>query len=106
MPEDGDDGFFPTSGNDMVSRKIYSETHIVITVLMFSFFLLCVVQKPEVVNANRKYRIRVLVCAPSNSALDEIVLRLLTTGMCFIQKTLSHYLNVSVGLMCCTFRSA
>ncbi|KAL0727825.1 hypothetical protein Bca4012_023918 [Brassica carinata] len=54
MPEDGDDGFFPTSGNDM---------------------------KPEVVNANRKYRIRVLVCAPSNSALDEIVLRLLTTGL-------------------------
>ncbi|KAF2586559.1 hypothetical protein F2Q70_00035437 [Brassica cretica] len=33
-------------------------------------------EKPEVVNANRKYRIRVLVCAPSNSALDEIVLRL------------------------------
>ncbi|CAN7141803.1 unnamed protein product [Brassica rapa subsp. narinosa] len=54
MPEDGDDGFFPTSGNDM---------------------------KPEVVNANRKYRKRVLVCAPSNSALDEIVLRLLTTGL-------------------------
>ncbi|KAF8115211.1 hypothetical protein N665_0029s0054 [Sinapis alba] len=54
MPEDGDDGFFPTSGNEM---------------------------KPEVVNANRKYRIRVLVCAPSNSALDEIVLRLLTTGL-------------------------
>ncbi|CAH8382155.1 unnamed protein product [Eruca vesicaria subsp. sativa] len=54
MPEDGDDGFFPTSGNDM---------------------------KPEVVNTSRKYRIRVLVCAPSNSALDEIVLRLLTTGL-------------------------
>ncbi|XP_018471146.2 probable helicase MAGATAMA 3 [Raphanus sativus] len=54
MPEDGDDGFFPTSGNEM---------------------------KPEVVEANRKYRIRVLVCAPSNSALDEIVLRLMTTGL-------------------------
>ncbi|CAN7069552.1 hypothetical protein IGI04_041942 [Brassica rapa subsp. trilocularis] len=54
MPEDGDDGFFPTSGNDM---------------------------KPEVVDSNRKYRKRVLVCAPSNSALDEIVLRLLTTGL-------------------------
>ncbi|KAJ0236644.1 helicase MAGATAMA 3 [Hirschfeldia incana] len=54
MPEDGDDGFFPTSGNEM---------------------------KPEVVNANRKYRIRVLVCAPSNSALDEIVLRVMTTGL-------------------------
>ena len=105
MPEDGDDGFFPTSGNDMVRRKIYSETHIVITVLIYIYIFFCVVQKPEVVNANRKYRIRVLVCAPSNSALDEIVLRLLTTGMCFIQR-LSHYLNVSVGLMCCTFRSA
>ncbi|KAF3504992.1 hypothetical protein F2Q69_00045549 [Brassica cretica] len=54
MPEDGDDGFFPTSGNDM---------------------------KPEVVDSNRKHRKRVLVCAPSNSALDEIVLRLLTTGL-------------------------
>ncbi|CAH8316930.1 unnamed protein product [Eruca vesicaria subsp. sativa] len=54
MPEDGDDGFFPTSGNEM---------------------------KPEVVNTNRKYRIRVLVCAPSNSALDEIVLRLMTSGL-------------------------
>nr|XP_043622899.1 probable helicase MAGATAMA 3 [Erigeron canadensis] len=54
MPKDGDDGFFPTTGNDL---------------------------KPEVVNASRKYRVRVLVCAPSNSALDEIVLRLLSTGI-------------------------
>ncbi|MCL7042633.1 hypothetical protein MKW94_021725 [Papaver nudicaule] len=54
MPIDGDEGFYPTSGNDM---------------------------KPEVVNSNRKYRARVLVCAPSNSALDEIVLRLLNTGI-------------------------
>ncbi|KAI5661475.1 hypothetical protein M9H77_20798 [Catharanthus roseus] len=54
MPKDGDDGFFPTSGNDL---------------------------KPEVVNSSRKYRVRVLVCAPSNSALDEIVLRLLNTGI-------------------------
>ncbi|XP_010548919.1 PREDICTED: probable helicase MAGATAMA 3 [Tarenaya hassleriana] len=54
MPVDGDDGFFPTTGNEL---------------------------KPEVVNASRKYRLRVLVCAPSNSALDEIVLRLLTTGL-------------------------
>lgn len=54
MPIDGDDGFFPTSGNDM---------------------------KPEVVNSSRKYRVRVLVCAPSNSALDEIVLRILNTGI-------------------------
>ncbi|KAG5550076.1 hypothetical protein RHGRI_015137 [Rhododendron griersonianum] len=54
MPENGDDGFFPTSGNEL---------------------------KPEVVNSSRKYRVRVLVCAPSNSALDEIVLRLLNTGI-------------------------
>ncbi|KAI7991318.1 putative helicase MAGATAMA 3 [Camellia lanceoleosa] len=37
--------------------------------------------KPEVVNSSRKYRVRVLVCAPSNSALDEIVWRLLNTGI-------------------------
>ncbi|GLT85964.1 hypothetical protein SLE2022_041290 [Rubroshorea leprosula] len=54
MPIDGDDGFFPTSGNEL---------------------------KPEVVNSSRKYRVRVLVCAPSNSALDEIVFRLLKTGV-------------------------
>lgn len=54
MPVDGDDGFFPTTGNEM---------------------------KPEVVNSSRKYRVRVLVCAPSNSALDEIVLRVLNTGV-------------------------
>ncbi|XVF00745.1 hypothetical protein REPUB_Repub04eG0027900 [Reevesia pubescens] len=54
MPTNGDDGFFPTSGNEL---------------------------KPEVVNSSRKYRIRVLVCAPSNSALDEIVFRLLRTGV-------------------------
>ncbi|XP_042413875.1 probable helicase MAGATAMA 3 [Zingiber officinale] len=53
MPVDGDDGFYPT-GNEL---------------------------KPEVVNSNRKYRVHVLVCAPSNSALDEIVLRLLHTGI-------------------------
>ncbi|CAK7328439.1 unnamed protein product [Dovyalis caffra] len=54
MPKDGDDGFFPTSGNEF---------------------------KPEVVASSRKYRVRVLVCAPSNSALDEIVLRLLKTDL-------------------------
>ncbi|XP_008781447.2 probable helicase MAGATAMA 3 isoform X2 [Phoenix dactylifera] len=53
MPIDGDDGFFPT-GNEL---------------------------KPEIVNSNRKYRVHVLVCAPSNSALDEIVLRVLRTGI-------------------------
>lgn len=40
-------------------------------------------QKPEVVNSSRKYRVRVLVCAPSNSALDEIVLRVLNAGTHF-----------------------
>ncbi|KAH9325859.1 hypothetical protein KI387_006037, partial [Taxus chinensis] len=50
MPMDGDDGFYPTTGNDF---------------------------KPEVVAAKRKHRVHVLVCAPSNSALDEIVLRLM-----------------------------
>ncbi|KAJ9184340.1 hypothetical protein P3X46_004072 [Hevea brasiliensis] len=54
MPKDGDDGYFPTTGNEL---------------------------KPEVVASSRKYRVRVLVCAPSNSALDEIVLRLLRTGI-------------------------
>ncbi|KAL6652887.1 hypothetical protein ACP70R_011812 [Stipagrostis hirtigluma subsp. patula] len=53
MPIDGDDGFYPT-GNEL---------------------------KPEVVSSNRKYRAHVLVCAPSNSALDEIVLRVLQTGI-------------------------
>ncbi|XXG88664.1 hypothetical protein AAC387_Pa12g0854 [Persea americana] len=54
MPEDGDDGFYPTTGNEL---------------------------KPEVITSNRKYRVHVLVCAPSNSALDEIVLRLINTGI-------------------------
>lgn len=44
------------------------------------FWLRYVLQKPEIVTSSRKYRVRVLVCAPSNSALDEIVLRLLNTG--------------------------
>jgi len=53
MPVDGDDGFYPT-GNEL---------------------------KPEVISSNRKYRAHVLVCAPSNSALDEIVSRVLLTGI-------------------------
>ncbi|EPS61531.1 hypothetical protein M569_13264, partial [Genlisea aurea] len=52
-PKNGDDGFFPTTGIEL---------------------------KPEVVDSNRTYRNHVLVCAPSNSALDEIVYRLLKTG--------------------------
>lgn len=54
MPKDGDDGFFPTTGNEL---------------------------KPEAVTSTRKYRVRILVCAPSNSALDEIVLRVLSGGI-------------------------
>jgi len=41
-------------------------------------------QKPEALTSNRKYRVRVLVCAPSNSALDEIVLRVFNGGMKFL----------------------
>ncbi|XP_020583755.1 probable helicase MAGATAMA 3 [Phalaenopsis equestris] len=52
-PIDGDDGFYPV-GNEL---------------------------KPEIVKSNRKYRMHVLVCAPSNSALDEIVLRVLYGGI-------------------------
>ncbi|KAK2400622.1 P-loop containing nucleoside triphosphate hydrolase superfamily protein [Trifolium repens] len=54
MPKDGDDGFFPTTGNEL---------------------------KPDAITSTRKYRVRVLVCAPSNSALDEIVLRVLNGGI-------------------------
>ncbi|KAG5040623.1 hypothetical protein JHK85_013099 [Glycine max] len=54
MPKDGDDGFFPTTGNEL---------------------------KPEALTSNCKYRVRVLVCAPSNSALDEIVLRVFNGGI-------------------------
>ncbi|KAH8968926.1 hypothetical protein BDL97_02G009000 [Sphagnum fallax] len=54
MPVDGDDGFFPTSGSQF---------------------------RPETLGTKRKHRAHVLVCAPSNSALDEIVLRLLHTGL-------------------------
>ncbi|KAK1384450.1 putative helicase MAGATAMA 3 [Heracleum sosnowskyi] len=50
IPKNGNNGFFPTTGNEL---------------------------KPEVISSSRKYRERVLVCAPSNSALDEIVLRVL-----------------------------
>lgn len=49
LPTDGDDGFLP------IENKL----------------------KSEILNSNRKYRVHVLVCAPSNSALDEIVLRVL-----------------------------
>ncbi|KAA8536513.1 hypothetical protein F0562_028990 [Nyssa sinensis] len=71
MPENGDDGFFPTSGNEL---------------------------KPEVVNSSRKYRVRVLVCAPSNSALDEIVLRVLNTGIRDENDRAYHPKIVRIGL--------
>ncbi|KAL5074592.1 hypothetical protein RYX36_013576 [Vicia faba] len=35
----------------------------------------------DTITSTRKYRVRVLVCAPSNSALDEIVLRVLSGGI-------------------------
>ncbi|MCO5576307.1 hypothetical protein L7F22_030116 [Adiantum nelumboides] len=54
MPSNGDEGFFPTTNNDF---------------------------RPELVSAKRKHRVHVLVCAPSNSALDEIVLRLMNSGL-------------------------
>ncbi|KAL9268064.1 putative helicase MAGATAMA 3 [Drosera capensis] len=54
MPVNGDDGFYPVTGNEL---------------------------KPDIVIGSRKYRVRVLVCAPSNSALDEIVLRVLHQGI-------------------------
>lgn len=82
MPKDGDDGYFPTTGNDLVSYNLLIWLHswgIISPNCKFNFF-----QKPEVVASSRKYRVRVLVCAPSNSALDEIVLRLLRTGTSFL----------------------
>ncbi|CAN6438865.1 unnamed protein product [Victoria cruziana] len=71
MPEDGDDGFFPITGNDL---------------------------KPEVVASKRKYRAHVLVCAPSNSALDEIVVRLLNTGIVDENSHQYHPKIVRIGL--------
>ncbi|CAI0375634.1 unnamed protein product [Linum tenue] len=62
MPKGGDDGFFPTTGSEL---------------------------KPEIVASSRRYRLRVLVCAPSNSALDEIVLRLLRNGV--LDETVRNY---------------
>ncbi|KAL9691011.1 hypothetical protein QQ045_011428 [Rhodiola kirilowii] len=52
LPTDG--GVFPVSGNEL---------------------------KPEIADPPRNTRVRVLVCAPSNNALDEIVLRVLSTGV-------------------------
>ncbi|GAB2275183.1 hypothetical protein Dimus_009945 [Dionaea muscipula] len=71
MPVNGDDGFFPVTGNDL---------------------------KPEVVSCSRKYRVRVLVCAPSNSALDEIVLRVLHQGVHDENDRVYHPKIVRIGL--------
>ncbi|PKA53953.1 putative helicase MAGATAMA 3 [Apostasia shenzhenica] len=67
-PIDGDDGLYPV-GNEL---------------------------KPDIVKSNRKYWIHVLVCAPSNSALDEIVLRVLHSE----QKLASMDPSVSGGGKC------
>ena len=80
MPIDGDDGFYPTTGNELVSKFHYL-LFILVIWESHSFEFQEFTQKPEVVNSSRKYRVRVLVCAPSNSALDEIVLRVLNNGM-------------------------
>ncbi|GKB90410.1 hypothetical protein Tco_0962682 [Tanacetum coccineum] len=45
------------------------------------FLVLTHSQKPEVINSSRIYRVRALVCAPSNSALDKVVLILLRIGV-------------------------
>ncbi|KAK4731273.1 hypothetical protein R3W88_024261 [Solanum pinnatisectum] len=48
-------------------------------VYSFGFYWLSDILKKFywLINSNRKYRVRVLVCAPSNFALDEIVLHIL-----------------------------
>lgn len=84
MPIDGDDGFFPTTGNELVGLSLAIGLLACGNLINYHLLTLIAVQKPEVVNSSRKYRIRVLVCAPSNSALDEIVFRLLKTGMTFL----------------------
>lgn len=51
-------------------------------------------QRPESIAAKRKHRKHVLVCAPSNSALDEIVLRLLNTGRSILLDFVLSYLEL------------
>ena len=78
MPVDGDDGFYPTTGNELVGSSLcFVFLQFKKIIVQLHYYL----QKPEVVNSSRKYRVRVLVCAPSNSALDEIVLRVLNNGI-------------------------
>jgi senataxin len=83
MPVDGDDGFYPT-GNDLVLLYTRHLNYILPLCLdvdgLFLTWLNISGQKPEVISSNRKYRAHVLVCAPSNSALDEIVSHVLLTG--------------------------
>lgn len=44
---------------------------------------------------NNKSAVRILVCAPSNAAIDEIVLRLLAIRATIKRKTMSFY-NVNI----------
>jgi hypothetical protein len=62
----------------LFSKKLSIEITVVISEYLVS--LHGWLQRPENIAAKRKHRKHVLVCAPSNSALDEIVLRLLNTG--------------------------
>ena len=73
-------GFWGDGSNQHgIFSKILSTA---ITVVIFEYLvpLHGWLQRPENIAAKRKHRKHVLVCAPSNSALDEIVLRLLNTG--------------------------
>lgn len=90
MPKDGDDGFFPTTGNELVS--IFHQLGLLILQNYISANNLFFYQKPEAVTSSRKYRVRVLVCAPSNSALDEIVLRVRNAGAKFLLPFLIYLL--------------
>ena len=67
-----------TSQHGLPSKKL--STPITSKVFDYLVSLHGWLQRPENIAAKRKHRKHVLVCAPSNSALDEIVLRLLNTG--------------------------
>lgn len=104
MPEDGDDGFFPTSGNDLVSRKIFILRQIVTPLTLFSF-----------VFRNQRWLMRV-------GSIDYVYLSVLHQTLhlmrlcygfwllvCGLSNTLFHYLKVGNGLIWygfCTSRSS
>ena len=54
--------------------------------------------------AKRKHRVHVLVCAPSNSALDEIVLRLMSSGKVLPQYSFYAFMS-TLGLHCLKLNS-